>query len=432
MFASWLNTLTNSLRSNWSGSNPYREICRNLSSTPCKKLFFPTRFWLSNNAGASQRRRWSVLCLGEKKPKKTKNQNPPCAGCPARLPWPGGELPGQPPLHGPGTFLPSPEQERRRKEVTRSPPVAVPPSHRAWGVPGHTLPKPGSQKSRCPFFHGWRANSGGPRRTPVPCRHSTNCLISCRVRPGRGEGAFTAPGAPTFEVSLSVSPPPDRQPAPRPASPSACGPPARSRPGRRRAEARRSAAPGRSGGGGGLCLCPSLERGGRAAGAEAEGRGQRLARRGPRPHGGPRRGISRCGPIAGRPSAPPPAAAERRKTRGGCQPGGRELGKGRRVSGTAAVVAAGGWVSCRGALRSGWPAQPLTRPAAAASAQSWACPACGASPACSVGPACGRPGGWASVESACAEGSAARFSSLLRDAACWKPCRTNVSQKRSS
>lgn len=394
-----------------------------------QKTFFSYSVLAVEQRGGFPEKKVVSFVLRGKKTKK--NQKPKPTVC--RLPWPGGELPGQPPLHGPGTFLPSLEQERRRKEVTRSPPVAVPPSHRAWGVPGHTLPKPGSQKSRCPFFHGWRANSGGPRRTPVPCRHKHELSHQLPRKTGQGRRRFYRAGsayvwgfAERFSPARPAAGAPTRLALRLRAS---CPLPAGEEAGR--GAAQRSARPERRGGGG-LCLCPSLERGGRAAGAEAEGRGQRLARRGPRPHGGPRRGISRCGPIAGRPSAPPPAAAERRKTRGGCQPGGRELGKGRRVSGTAAVVAAGGWVSCRGALRSGWPAQPLTRPAAAASAQSWACPACGASPACSVGPACGRPGGWASVESACAEGSAARFSSLLRDAACWKPCRTNVSQKRSS
>lgn len=84
MFASWLNMLTNSLRFNWSGSNPYREICKNLFPTSCR-FFSPLSFGCWTMRGSFPVQKVAIFVLRKK-------EMPRYAGCPAWMPWPGREL----------------------------------------------------------------------------------------------------------------------------------------------------------------------------------------------------------------------------------------------------------------------------------------------------------------------------------------------------
>lgn len=89
--------LTNSLCFNWSGSNPYREICKDLFSTSCER-FFSYLILVAKQHRGFQTNRWYFLCLRKK---------PGCPDCARGFSLPCCAPQGQQLLHGLKMSLPS-------------------------------------------------------------------------------------------------------------------------------------------------------------------------------------------------------------------------------------------------------------------------------------------------------------------------------------
>ena len=205
--------LTNSLSFNWSGSNPYREICKNLVSTSCKR-FFPYSVLVVEQHGGFPEQKVVIFVLRKKKP----------AVC--QLPVPAAP-PGCPDLAGSFPCLAAhyrvsgrcmaskcpclPRDARRPQQVPAAPPAPWqrPAGREASGAReepqgGHPFPsgsgpvfKPclcswaHAAKTRVPFLPRavWKQQQPVKYTGALPLK---NKELSHQL-PGRGKGAFVMP-----------------------------------------------------------------------------------------------------------------------------------------------------------------------------------------------------------------------------------------------